>query len=153
MTHSLEIFLAASQAVRQGIEMVPQSRNDKEYFAHTDVINADHALAESHANEAIHGFGSYGDGFIRNRKMYVFPHLFSIDSDAIGRCRLVVPTEWRVRHDSLTRVDTIARTVAAERISGYSIDLRRQGQAEVKIARESGAGTTRSFDVFETANL
>ena len=33
MTHSVPIFLAASQAMRSGLEMVPQSRYDKEYFA------------------------------------------------------------------------------------------------------------------------
>ncbi len=33
MTHSVEIFLAASQAVQQGVDMVPQSRGDKEFFA------------------------------------------------------------------------------------------------------------------------
>ena len=248
MTHSVEIFLAASQAVRQGVDMVPQSRNDKEYFAqnwfidrlesidlpydqqgrnsypdfwagdeqslpvegyevkslsfakgkparkdfdsnstipsgrkqdrdvflvfflytgkgpslrtvhslniaHTDVVNADHALAESHANEAIHGFGSYGDGFIRNRKMYVFPHLFSIDPGAIGHCRLVVPSEWDVRHDSLTRVGSIERTMATETISGYRIDLRRQGEAKIKTASNPAAGTVRRFDVFEAAEL
>ncbi len=248
MTHSVNIFLAASQAVRQGVDMVPQSRNDKEYFAqnwftdrlvsidlpyhqqgrnsypdfwagdelrppvegyevkslsfangkparkdfdsnstipsgrkldrdiflvfflytgtgrslrtvhslsiaHTDVINADHALAESHANEAIHGFGSYGDGFIRNRKMYVFPHLFSIDPAAIGRCRLVVPSEWAVRHESLIQVGSIERTMATETISGYTIDLRHQGKARTRAASNPGAGAVRSFDVFEAADL
>ena len=247
MTYSVNIFLAASEAVRQGIDMLPQSRNDKEYFAqnwfidrlasidlpysqqgrnsypdfwvgdegnsplegyevkslsfangkparkdfdsnstipsgrkqdrdvflvfflytgkgrslrtvhslniaHTDVINADHALAARHANEAIRGFGSYGDGFIRNRKMYVFPHLFSIDPDAIGRCRLVVPAEWNVQHEGLTRAGTIERTVSAKTISGYAIDLRHQGQAEVKSASNPAAGTLRSFDVFEAAD-
>ncbi len=244
MTHSIEILLAASQAVRQRVDMVPQSGGDKEFFAqnwfierleslslpyhqqgrnsypdfwvgddqrepiegfevkslafargkparkdfdsnstipsgrkqnrdvflvfflytgkgrelravhslniaHTDVINADHALAESHANEAIHGFGSYGDGFIRNRKMYVFPHLFSIDPEAIGRCRLVVPAEWSLRHDALTRVGTIERPMASELIRGYTLDLHQQGRAEVRTEPASGAGIVKEFDVFE----
>ncbi len=246
MTHSIKIFLAASQAVRQRVDMVPQSGGDKEYFAqnwfidrlesiglpydqqgrnsypdfwigdethepvegyevkslsftrgkparkdfdsnstipsgrrhdrdvflvfllytghrrelrtvhslniaHTDVINADHALAESHANEAIHGFGSYGDGFIRNRKMYVFPHLFSIDPGAIGRCRLVLPAEWGVRHDALNRVTTIERSMAGEMIRGYTIDLHQQGRAEVKTEPLRGHHAVRRFDVFEAA--
>ena len=43
-------------------------------IAHVDLVNSDYAVADAHANVAIHRFGSYGDGFIRNRKMYVFPH-------------------------------------------------------------------------------
>lgn len=122
-------------------------------IAHTDVINADHELAGRHANEAIHGFGSYGDGFIRNRKMYVFPHLYSIDPDALGRCRLVVPAESGLKLDPLTRVGRIDRSLTAESISGYSIDLRRKGKAEVRTQRHPSAGAIRAFDVFEAAGL
>ncbi len=246
MKHSVQIFLAASQAMRNGLQMVPQSRYDKEYFAqnwfvermeaagipfqpqgrnsypdfwvgdedhppvegyevkslafskgkparkdfdsnstipsgrrenrdvflvfflytgsgpslrtvhslciaHTDLINADHRLAESHVNEAIHGFGSYGDGFIRNRKMYVFPHPFSIDPGAVGRCRLVVPAEWRRSDERLKPVGSIERRVAKEGIRGYSIDLYHQGKAEVTTSSSSRAGQVRAFDVFEAA--
>lgn len=33
MTHSIEIFLAAHQAMTTGVDMIPRSANDKEYFA------------------------------------------------------------------------------------------------------------------------
>ncbi len=246
MTHSVQVFVTASQAMRSGVEMVPQSRYDKEYFAqnwfidrlkaagipfrqlgrnsypdfwlgddgrppvegyevkslafargkparkdfdsnstipsgrrqqrdvflvfflytgsgpslrtvhslciaHTDLINADHRLAAGHVNEAIHGFGSYGDGFIRNRKMYVFPHPFSIDPDAVGSCRLVVPAEWGLTDERLSLVGSIERQVADERIRGYSIDLYHQGDAKVTTSPSSQAGLVRTFDVFEAA--
>jgi hypothetical protein len=32
MTHSVEIFLAAHQAIAAGVHMIPRSANDKEYF-------------------------------------------------------------------------------------------------------------------------
>jgi hypothetical protein len=39
-----------------------------------DFLNNDLELAESHANISQAGFGSYGDAFIRTRKMYRFPN-------------------------------------------------------------------------------
>ena len=32
MTHSVEIFIAAHQAIAAGVHMIPRSANDKEYF-------------------------------------------------------------------------------------------------------------------------
>lgn len=246
VTHCAAVFLAACQAVRAGIEMVPKSRLDKEYFAqdwfverltaiglpfqqqgrngypdfwvgdehhppvegyevkslafargkparkdfdsnstipsgrrqdrdvflafflyegtagslrtvqslavaHTDLINDDHEIAAAHVNESIHGFGSYGDGFIRNRKMYVFPHPFTIDSGGIGRRRLIVPTEWRLEHSRLVRVGALERPVATDSIRGYSVDLLRQGAQCVEKAPSPRAGRIRTFDVFEEA--
>jgi hypothetical protein len=37
-----------------------------------------------HRNLAVHGFGSYGDAFIRDRKMYVFKHVRQLSSSATG---------------------------------------------------------------------
>ena len=48
-------------------------------------------------NVAIHEFGSYADGFIRNRKMYVFPHPFALDEGSVGHCRLIVPARWAIQ--------------------------------------------------------
>lgn len=39
-----------------------------------DFLNADLTLAQGHKNTSQGGFGSYGDGFIRTRKMYRFPN-------------------------------------------------------------------------------
>ena len=70
-------------------------------IAHGDLINADHDVAAAHVNEGIEGFGSYGDGFIRDRKMYRFPQPFTLDPAGIGRCRLILPAEWAVSDSAL----------------------------------------------------
>lgn len=80
--------------------------------AHGDMLNADHALADEHLNVAVHGFGSFGDGFIRNRKMYVFPHPITIDPEGLGRHRLIVPQEWAIGDVRLAKVKTIDRVIA-----------------------------------------
>lgn len=243
-THSVEIFLAACQAIDLGIELVPRGRLDKEHFAqdwfterlaalglpyrqqgrnsypdfwvgdetrppiegyevkslafagqrparkdydsnstipsgrregrdvfltfilyqgsgpslrtahslaiaHTDLVNSDHEVAEAHFNEAIHGFGSYGDGFIRNRKMYVFPHPFTLDPTALGRRRLIVPAEWELRHKRLGRVGILERSIAAKTIKRYAVDLYAKGNARIATAVNPHAGQARVFDVFE----
>lgn len=244
MTHCLEIFIASAQAFRRGLDMIPRSRADKEYFAqdwflerldsvnlpyiqqgrnsypdfwvgddgrlpiegyevkslafsrgkparkdydsnstvpsgrlmsrevflvfclytgkgpelrkvhsfyiaHTDLINADHVLSEAHANEAVRGFGSYGDGFIRNRKMYVFPHPFALDPGALERCRLAVPAEWKLDDPRLTRVSVISRSLSAVSIRSYVIDLYRQKNVQTFKTPNSDAGRIKTFDVFE----
>ncbi len=41
--------------------------------------------------------------------------------------------------------------MAAEMVRGYSIDLRRQGEAEVETSPGTHQGSTRRFEVFEAA--
>jgi hypothetical protein len=43
-------------------------------LADGDFLNNDLELAEGHRNISEEGFGSYGDAFIRTRKMYRFPN-------------------------------------------------------------------------------
>ena len=117
--------------------------------AHADLINADHAVADEHVNVAVHGFGSYRDGFIRNRKMYVFPHPVTIDPSGLGKCRLIVPARWQVSHPKLIKVNTIPRTVAKDAVDSYTILLHGRGQAQVKTVPYVNAGTQFDFDVFE----
>ena len=118
-------------------------------LAHVDLINADHAVADAHTNVAIHRFGSYSDGFIRNRKMYVFPHPFALDGGGIGRCRLIVPVEWEIQDQRFIRVGELQRTVADDYIERYSVELLEQGEVEVDRSPYPDAGRTRSFDVLE----
>jgi hypothetical protein len=118
-------------------------------LAHADLINADHQVADEHINVAIHEFGSYGDGFIRNRKMYVFPHPITVDPDGLGRQRLIVPADWKVKPAGLRKVKTIERTVTAEAVASYTIRLHGRGQAEVNKTPYADAGTSRKFDVYE----
>jgi len=119
--------------------------------AHGDLLNADHALADEHLNVAVHKFGSYADGFIRNRKMYVFPHPIAVDSEGLGRTRLIVPTDLKLRDSRLSRVGRIDRTVATRTIDSYTIRLRGRGEAKVKSVSAPRAGQVLHFEVFEPA--
>lgn len=117
--------------------------------AHADAINCDHDLADEHLNVAIKDFGSFADGYIRNRKMYVFPHPVAIDPSGLGRYRLIVPEAWDDVDDRLVRVNTIIRTVAREAVESFTIRLRGRGQAEIKKAPEPNAGAETRFTVYE----
>ena len=118
-------------------------------IAHADLINSDHALADEHLNVAIRNFGSYADGFIRNRKMYVFPHPITIDPDGLGRQRLIVPQTWNLNDPRLKKIKTLARTVAASAVDSYTIRLHGRGQADITTVPYENAGTQLLFDVFE----
>lgn len=119
--------------------------------AHGDLINCDSELADEHLNVKVARFGSFADGFIRNRKMYVFPHPITIDPDGLGRTRLIVPASWRVADPRLRKIKTLDRTVAAETVDHYTIRLRGRGQAEVGMASAPNANSVLHFDVFEPA--
>lgn len=120
-------------------------------IAHTDLMNADHAVAEAHINPAIREFGSYGDGFIRNRKMYVFPHPVTINPSGLGRVQLIVPQSWNILDPTLANVGTIGRIVVPEAVDSYTIHLHGSGEAEVHKVPYSDGGSVRRFDVFELA--
>lgn len=120
-------------------------------LAHGDLINCAHALADEHLNVAVREFGSFADGFIRNRKMYVFPHPITVDPDGLGVNRLIVPAAWKLSDRRLKKVKTIDRVVAPEVINRYTIRLRGRGEAEVVIEPAPDAGKVLNFDVFESA--
>jgi hypothetical protein len=122
-------------------------------LAHADLINSDHTLADEHINVAIRDFGSYADGFIRNRKMYVFPHPIAIDPEGLGKARLIVPTSWQLADPRLTKVKTLERTIAENAVSSYTIRLRGRGQAEVCSLPAQHARQTLPFDLFEFVAL
>lgn len=122
---------------------------DSLVIAHTDLINADHDVAGAHFNAGIPGFGSYGDGHIRNRKMYRFPHPYTIEPSLIGRCSLVVPTAWSISDPRLVKVTTLQRTVHAHRVRSYTIDLQDQEHPTVNLEASPQAGHVIGFDVFE----
>jgi hypothetical protein len=118
-------------------------------IAHGDLINADHEVAAAHVNEGIEGFGSYGDGFIRDRKMYRFPHPFTLHPEGLSRCRLIVPAGWKVADPRLERVHTLDRAISARSLRGYSIRLDGNTKAIKDAVDRDDAGQVRSFDVFE----
>jgi hypothetical protein len=117
-------------------------------ISHGDLINADHELADLHENHAIRGFGSYGDGFIRDRKMYVLPHPLTIYPKGIGMASLIVPSSWDVKHPNLKKVDTINRPMAEKRLKGYTIDLW-GGEPSQVTENSPRANTLGAFDVFQ----
>jgi len=119
---------------------------------HGDLINSDHGLADDHVNVAIRGFGSFADGFIRSRKMYVFPTPVVLDHGGLGRSRLVLPEDWGAVNPGLTKVATLARTVAADTVQSYSLRLRGRGQADVRRAPATNAGKVLRFNVFEATS-
>lgn len=118
-------------------------------IAHGDLINSDHALAAAHDNISIHEFGSYADGFIRDRKMYVFPHPVTILPSCLGQQRLIVPKSWNVSDLRLRKVTTQPRTIARESIESYTIQIQGAGQASVTKKPSPNAGQMQEFDVFE----
>jgi len=118
-------------------------------IAHADLINADHVVADAHVNVSIRNFGSYADGFIRSRKMYVFPHPITIDPTGLGRQRLIVPETWNLSDSRLTKVGTLQRTIAAQAIDSFTIHLHGRGQAQTSSVPYANAGTQLRFDVFE----
>ena len=118
-------------------------------LAHADLINADHEVADEHINVAIHKFGSFGDGFIRNRKMYVFPHPITIDPGGLGRQRLIVPAGWNLGDKRLKKVGALRRTIAEQAVDRYTIKLHGRGEADVETTPYERAGEDLVFDVFE----
>ena len=118
-------------------------------IAHADLINADHAVADAHVNVAIRNFGSYADGFIRSRKMYVFPHPITLDASGLGRQRLIVPQSWNINDPRLLKIGTLQRTVAGQAVDSFTIQLHGRGQATTTLIPYANAGTHFFFDVFE----
>lgn len=118
-------------------------------IAHADLINADHAVADAHMNVSIRNFGSYADGFIRSRKMYVFPHPITIDPSGLGRQRLIVPQGWHIRDPRLIKISTLTRTVAAQTVDSFTIPLHGRRQADTNYIPNPNAGAQYRFDVFE----
>ncbi len=116
---------------------------------HGDLVNADHAIADEHLNVQIKEFGSFADGFIRNRKMYVFPTPVSLDPGGLGRCRLVVPEAWELTQRGLRHVGTMERKIAPQAVESYTIRLRGRGQAEVSKVPVAGAGNLLRFRIYE----
>jgi len=55
-------------------------------------INRDYNLHQEHRNISRGGFGSYGDGRIRERKMYIFPNPLT-DEDLVGSVSLIAEAE------------------------------------------------------------
>lgn len=89
-------------------------------ICHGDFLNADHDY--THENKSVKGFGSYGDIFIRDRKMYVVPTPFRLTNGLAHQHTLILPSSINVGTDFF-EVGELARTEATELTVGYSFDL------------------------------
>ena len=89
-----------------------------------DYLNNDLALAEGHRNVSKRGFGSYGDAFIRTRKMYRFPNPLA---DPDFRYRTVFTTqeaglEQKAKlHLAVTKEKTEVKTQIKRRFYVYEV--------------------------------
>jgi hypothetical protein len=119
--------------------------------AHADLLNADPQLADEHLNFSLEPFGSFGDGRIRNRKMYIFPHPLTLNPGGLGRQRLLVPETWQLNDERLRKVDQLQRTLAPQIITSYTISLSgaQKGKAQCQLASRAQAGEKMIFDIFE----
>lgn len=119
-------------------------------FLHGDFLNAERDLV--HENKAVHGFGSYGDAFIRDRKMYVFKTPFTIWPDLLGALTLVVPGGHEITATtlSLELVATVDRHWADERVIGYRADLV-SNVVKPLTERSLRVGQIARFDVYASA--
>lgn len=114
---------------------------------HGDFLNAERDFI--HENKAVKGFGSYGDAFIRDRKMYVFKTPFTILPDLVGKLTLVVPagSSLTPTTPTLQRMTSIERTFVRERVKGYRADLVRN-VVSPEMERAPRAREILSFEVY-----
>jgi len=128
----------------------------------TDValLNADDSLV--HRNYSIAGFGSYGDGLVRNRRMYRFTTPVRIGRDfgtqenggrsieIMDKATLILREGLLAARDAhaqgLVRIGTITRTWAARRLKAYTVTL----DAEAPVAEQAEAAATEdlAFEVW-----
>lgn len=117
-------------------------------LAHGDLLNADHGF--EHVNQSVPGFGSYGDGYIRNRKMYRFSHPLTLYPGGIGAVSLILPAGWASQDARVRRSDTLMRTWASARLRSYEIDLDLGTVTAIREPAQS-AGASTPFDVYRRA--
>ncbi|MBM4429990.1 MAG: hypothetical protein FJ026_06510 [Chloroflexi bacterium] len=88
-------------------------------------VNRDYRLHEEHLNVSRGGFGSYGDGRIRERKMYIFPNPLT-DEDLVGSVSLILEEKnLTVDFPQLsTAMTKIRRTPAGVEYPFYVYQLR-----------------------------
>ena len=83
-------------------------------------------------NLSVKKFGSYGDGIIRNRRMYRFRHpvtvLDEIGLDIRGRPTLILPEgslgQAEALADRLLQIGSVERATAPQRLASYLVNVR-----------------------------
>lgn len=121
-------------------------------FALLDLVICDAALLSTaseyeHRNEAIRGFGSYGDVLLRVRKMYVPPTPYSMREDLAGNASLIVSADAAAVDDArFVCVGELERTESETVMSGFSVDLLTNTTTTQWVANPD-AGRTHHFSV------
>jgi len=110
-------------------------------ICHGDFLNADHEY--THKNKSVRGFGSYGDIFIRDRKMYVVPTPFRLVDGVAHRQTFILPTDVKA-DTNFFEVGELRRREADELIIGYSFDLQTNDLLP-KTVPNPGAGKEHAF--------
>src|SRR5579885_1511831 len=110
-------------------------------ICHGDFLNTDHEY--KHKNKSVKGFGSYGDIFIRDRKMYVLPTPFQIAEGLAHHRTLILPSNIEVNPDFF-EVGTLVREEAAELIVAYAFNLK-TNEISVKTEPNPHAGEKHIF--------
>lgn len=90
-------------------------------LCHGDFLNADHQYV--HKNKPVRGFGSYGDIFIRDRKMYVVPTPFALASNLAHFFTLIMPAGDTPGSD-FEMIGELVRVETANLVVAYRFDLR-----------------------------
>jgi len=89
-------------------------------ICHGDFLNANHEYI--HKNRSIHGFGSYGDILIRDRKMYVAPTPFGLVAGVAHTQTLILPDPFPIP-EQYEQVGRFIRLEAFKLLVGYTFDL------------------------------
>ena len=111
---------------------------------HGSFLNADNTYV--HKNRSFHGFGSYGDILVRDRKMYVAPTPFAVaEGTAHGRT-LILPAGHPV-DDDLVKIGTLIRREARKVVTAYSFDLL-VNEIETRCIDNPNAGREHIFDAY-----
>ena len=100
-------------------------------ICHGDFLNIDHDY--QHKNKSVKGFGSYGDIFIRDRKMYVVPTPFHLVEGAAHNQTLILPDDVQPGNEFIS-VGMLKRREAAEMVVGYAFNLKTNNLSPQKIA-------------------
>lgn len=116
-------------------------------LCHGDFLNANHDY--EHKNRSFHGFGSYGDLLVRDRKMYVAPTPFALTSGTTGNVTLITPDDLSA-DERLETVGELTRIEAEQLVVGYRFDLR-DNTLDVQEAPNPSAGRTHNFFAYRKA--
>lgn len=103
-------------------------------LCHGSFLNADNNYV--HKNKSFHGFGSYGNILVRDRKMYVAPTPFALAEGTAHRRTLILPEGHEVDAD-LVEIGTLTRREVDQIVVAYSFDLRTNEIATTNVPNPS----------------